>query len=152
MGRPPKPKEDSPKTHTLPKWRDAKLVEGIAAEVATGVSFDIAGQLYGIGTSTVRQWMSRLEEATGPDGETAEGRAAFVEAVTPIARAHAEFFAESERMAAEGHAGRMWLLPRRLQSIYGQRSEVAVSTPDGGVARLLSRLSGGPPPGTDGTP
>lgn len=142
MSRPPKPKDAAPDGPRLPRWRDAKLIQSIAAEVATGVSFDIAGQLFGLGTSTVRQWMSRLEDATGPDGETAEGRAEFAEAVTPIARAHAGFFAESERMAAEGHAGRMWLLPRRLQSLYGQRSEVAVSTPDAGVAKLLERLAG----------
>jgi hypothetical protein len=145
-------KEAAPGGPRLPRWRDASLIQSIAGEVATGVSFDIAGQLFGLGTSTVRTWMSRLEDAVGPDGETLEDRADFAECVAPIARAHAEFFAESERMAAEGHAGRMWLLPRRLQSIYGQRSEVAVSTPDNGVAKLLSRLSGGPPPGTDGTP
>ena len=137
-----KPAESDAPRKNAPRWREPELIQAIADEVASGVSDYIAGQLHGLAGSTVGIWLSRAESAIGPGGEIDPDHAEFVEAVAPIARARASFFAESERMAAEGHAGRMWLLPRRLQSLYGQRSEVAVSSPDAGVGKLLERLTG----------
>lgn len=116
----------TPPKRIWPRWKDTALIDAIAAEIASGVSEQIAGQLHGLAESTVRTWLGRHDEAllAEVDGQDAE----FVSALTPIARARARWFAECERMAAEGHAGRQWVLPRRLQSLYGQKQEVTLSS------------------------
>ena len=116
----------TPPKRIWPRWKDPDLVAAIAGDILTGVSETIAGQLHGLAASTVGMWTARYDAAVGADvdGEDAE----FVAALAPVARARAQWFAECERMAAEGHAGRQWVLPRRLQTIYGQKQEVAIST------------------------
>lgn len=138
----PEPKPDHALT-IWPRWRDPVLMQGIADRVRRGVSDHTAGALFGLSRTCVAKWRERYDTAVSADAPPAED-AEFVEAFTPIARASAEFFAESEELAAGGDMGRQWVLPRRLQSIYGNRQEVDVTgvSPSVEVAALLKALSG----------
>ena len=110
-----------------PRYMDAALVERIAEHISRGRSCEIAGLGNGLSRATVSSWLVRFE-GVADDPEPSESDVEFATAFEPIARALAEYYGGSEEMAAAGHAGRMWMLARRLQSVYGQKSEVALTT------------------------
>jgi hypothetical protein len=109
-----------------PRWRDAALIEDIADKVSRGWCLNSAGMANGLSSAAVSVWLHRYEAACG-DGE-ADDRTEFREAVSPIARALAVWLGESGEMASSGDQGRQWMLARRLASVYGQKSEVALTT------------------------
>ena len=133
---------DGPK-FTRPTWRDPQLVAEICVDLRRGVSEMATSLRHGMAERTVAAWLSLWRKAV-LEGD--ESQPEFLAAITPIARARGEWVAEMEERAQAGDSGAQWMLPRRVQDVYGQKQEVSVSTTnDAGVAKLLARLAGDAP-------